>query len=276
MESRESELAMAQVRSSSVLARVHPYLRKMAALIHRDDAVGIIAQRIIGSDSKTNEIVNGILSAMWVESNENSKASVGGAIDLFGWSIVREVAVTAMLHQVNAETAHQAGINPLDLDRTALAVVTAAVEFGCETYGAMLANVGMAGLAGVGGDRYAKVRRSVITRAEDLPSAEREEFGYDHAVLGAAMLWEADFPDSICRLVLGHSSPTSQIWVAEEIAGEIGLYAGLRTSGGSIPAEVFQRLGVSDRRLERMKASMESAAGLPDMYFTLANSFMAA
>ncbi len=241
----------------------------MAALLHRDDAVGIIAQRILGGDPKTTEIINSVIGAMWLDDSKANQPSIGGAIELFGWSIVREIAIAAILHQVHVELASGTGINPVDLDRQALAVVTGAVEFGASPFAALLANVGVAGLASIGGSRYMRVRHAVSSQCGDLPFSERGEFGFDHATLGAAMLWEADVPDGICQAVQCHSNVASPIWLAEELSAQIGLDGGLKQGDRKINSEVFLRFGVSEARLDRIKKSMAVAAGLPEFYFSL-------
>jgi hypothetical protein len=273
---RESELAMGHVRTSSAIARVHPYLRKMAALIHRDEAVGIIAQRIIGSDSVTNQFVNAIVAAMWLDTKESHKATIGGGIELFGWPIIREIAIVALLHQVHDETVPAADMNPLELDRAALAVLTCAVEMGADSNASLLANVGVAGLWALFRDRYYRLRRSVSDRAEDLAAAERDEFGFDHAVLGAAMLWEADFPDQVCRLVLSHGAPTSPIWISEQLACQLDLGAGLRSATTSLAPDLCLKFGMTARRLIHIQNSMISASALPTMHFTRGAARMAA
>ncbi len=268
IESRESELARAHVRASSSLSRTHLHIRRIAALIHREDAVGIIAQRILSGDPKATEIINSIITSMWVDLDENNKPSIGGAIDLFGWSVVREIALTAMLHQVHVELTSGTGINPVELDRQALSVLAAAVHFGADPFAALLANLGIAGLIAMGGVRYVRIRQSDSARADDLSFAERAEFGFDHATFGAAMLWEADVPDRVCQSVASHSAVGSPIWLAEEVSTQIGFDGGLKRTGREICPDFLRRYGVTESRLERIKTAMNSAAGLPEFYFT--------
>jgi hypothetical protein len=238
----------------------------MAALIHRDDAVGIIAQRIISSDPTTNKIVLEVLAAMWLDKQEADKVSIQSAIDLYGWHVTREVALVALMHQIHEDAASAAGMSAIELDRGALGTLTAAVEMGADSFASLTANVGMCGLAVFGRDRYTKIRLQAKACAEGLSAMERDEFGFDHASLGAAMLWEADFPDSVCKLVLGHCAPTSPIWVAEQLAYQVDLGGGLK-SNLPVPADILTRFGLTERRMEHLKSSMESAAGLPAMHF---------
>lgn len=266
-DTRESEVALAYVRSSSALARAYPFLRKMAALIHRDDAPGVIAQRIIGSDADTVRMISRIIDSMWLD--PTIKPSLAAGFDLFGWPVIREIAVAVMLHQVHEELAAESEINPHDLDRLALAVSTGGVEVGVDVFAAMLSNVGIAGLVAIGGEKYANLRRSAMNPAE-LPAMERNTFGFSHAALGAGMLCEADLPERICRGVLEHSTPSSPIWICEEIAGQAGLHLESSATANPLPGDALERLNLSERRVLRIKEAMAAAADLPGIHFAKA------
>jgi hypothetical protein len=239
----------------------------MAALIHRDEAIGIIAQRILGSDQTTNDIIDSLIAAMWIDPSSSHRPSVAAAIEVFGWSVVREVSVTAMLHQVHLELLKGTDLNPIEFDRHALAVLTGAVNFGAEPFAALLANVGIAGLAAIDCRKYAKVRQSMSLESEGLCHAERAEFGFDHATLGAAMLWAADMPDEICRTVLLHANPSSPIWIAEGLSASIGHNPGFKRATPPESSPVGGDLAPSPGNLDAIKSSMRTAARLPEFFY---------
>src|SRR5579871_4854779 len=100
----------------------------MAALLHREDAIGIIVERIIGSDAGVSEVIRQIIGEMWVDPERpNVLPSVGRAIEVLGWPMVREISIVVMLHRVHAELAPSAMIDPVSLDQFALAVLSASV-----------------------------------------------------------------------------------------------------------------------------------------------------
>ncbi|HWD41383.1 MAG TPA: HDOD domain-containing protein [Fimbriimonas sp.] len=259
-------MALAHVRASATLAKVQGSLRKISALIHREDAVGVIAQRIIASDGRVVDAVNRILSAMWL-SQDGRTPKLDEAIDVFGWEVVREVAIVAMVHQVNAELAPRAGIGPLDADRLAIAVLTGAAELGASPYAALLANIGSAGLAFLGEERYGQMRRVPVRTSEDIVEAERITFGFDHGVLAAFMLYETDFPDRVCCEVFDHNMPSSPIWLAEQLAREAGIDAGVPVSANPLARETLLANDYTEGRIERIQKSMLAAAELPHVVF---------
>ena len=200
---------------------------------------------------------------MWQTEAEASTPTLLDAIELFGWPIVREVACVVLLHTVHEELGHPARLRPVDLDRQAVAVITAASEFGGSAMAALLANVGVAGMFAIGGDRFD--RRLYVGNTEHRTEYERSVFGFDHGNLSAAMLSEADMPEEVCLEVFDHTAVGTSIWIAEHVAAELGLSGGIPMNSEDVQIESFTRQRFSASKMARLRRSVISAASLADM-----------
>ena|GEM_PF-4568450 len=266
---REAEVASAHVRGSSTLYYAQSQLRKISALIGRDTPAGVIVQRIIGSDTQLNETIGWILSSMWQNDigDSDPKALVAQGMEFFGWEIVREVICFAMLHQVHAELGPKAFLSPVDLDTNCLAVLTAGSFLGADPYGALLCNVGVAGLCGIGGIKYAEMRKALADQPDQLLIAESTEFGFDHGYLGAAMLKDADIPASTVTAVLRHPDPGTILWLAEQLANEAGAGCGVGPAKPDLRAMAVAGSRLSTRKVQRIVRSVREASELPRHVF---------
>lgn len=266
---READLALAHVRTTSALYFAQSQLRKISALIGRDTPAGVIVQRIVGSDTQLNETISWILGSMWqLEGGGlDFKTRLSSAIEFFGWDIVREVICFAMLHQVHAELGPKAFASSADLDAFCLGTLTAGAFVGADPFSAMLCNVGVAGLCGIGGLKYAEMRQSLGDAPEQLLDAETAEFGFDHAYLGAAMLMEADISQSIVKNVLRHPDSGTVLWLAEQLSTEAGVGGGLGLAKPDLRAMAVAGSRLGAKKIERILRAVKEASDLPRHVF---------
>jgi hypothetical protein len=198
---------------------------------------------------------------------QDFKLLVSDAIEFFGWEIVREVICFAMLHQIHAEVGPKAFLNPTELDMNSLGILTAASFLGADPFAAMLCNIGVVGLATFGGIKYAALRKALMDEPDQLLLAETAEFGFDHAYLGAAMLTEADVPQSVASAVLRHPDPETTLWLAEQLAIEAGAGCGMGLAKPDIRAMAVAGSRLSAVRLERILRAVKEASDLPKQVF---------
>jgi putative nucleotidyltransferase with HDIG domain len=69
---------------------------------------------------------------------------------------------------------------------------------------ALLHDIGKSVLVRAGGEHYVKLLENCATTSVSVDYAEREEYGFDHAELGAQLLRAWKFPDQIVAAVGGH------------------------------------------------------------------------
>jgi putative nucleotidyltransferase with HDIG domain len=114
-------------------------------------------------------------------------------------------------------------------------------------------------------ERFGRVLSRAIDGTEPMEIAERLEFGYDHAELGAALTSQWNFPSKICTAIAEHhnleqapdrSGLTYVLAQANALCHKHGLWCGLDTLDGakaygppgsitddSVFAEVIHRIG---------------------------------
>jgi hypothetical protein len=247
------------------MGKVLPILRKCACLINRDDGAGVIVKRIIGSDPTILAHLSWIFQSMRLETEAKLPLSLPEAIEAFGWPIVREVALVVLLHEIHDDFATRLGLLAHDLDRRALGVLTAGAELGANGHAALFANLGEIGLALHDTLHGTNLDKLSALSSEDTVFAERQNYGFDHGVLGAYMLNEVDFPTEVCEEVFSHTVVGSPIWIAEQLCSDLGM--GGRGERTNLALPLSRRLGYSDRRLARLKVSIQSAGELPYLAF---------
>jgi hypothetical protein len=258
-------LALAHVRSSSTINRILPTLRKCAALVNRDDGSGVIVQRIIGSDPRILTPLQWIFGSMWLSEELPDPPKLPEAIELFGWQIVREIALVVLLHELHCEACAKTTVRPEALDSRALGVLTGAVGLGGGSIAALFANVGDCELACRDALQKNPTGLHLIRDPDERSAAERAAYGFDHGVLGSYILSSVDFPLSICDEVFEHTIPGKPIWVAEQLADDVLAGAAQDRSPESA---IWRGLNMSDSRSKRLQTSIRASLDLPYLAFS--------
>jgi hypothetical protein len=242
-----------------------PVLRKCAALINRDQGSGVIVQRIIGSDPQILTHLGWIFSSIWLDKDIKVAPRLPEVIELFGWPIVREIALVILLHEFHTEAAYKIAMRAEDLDRRALAILAGTSELGGSSFAGLFANIGEVAIGIHDVSHGSQLKKQFFTTSDERVNAERGAFGFDHAVLGSFMLSAVDFPVDVCDEVFEHTTVGTPIWIAEHLADDLG--QGLHPERAGIAHPIWEKLGFSGGRLERLRASIESSGNLPYLAF---------
>jgi putative nucleotidyltransferase with HDIG domain len=123
---------------------------------------------------------------------------------------------------------------------------------------ALMHDVGKLALSEFVGKGFAKIEE-LVAQGESFVAAERQVLGVDHALLGAALAKQWNFPEPIMTAIAFHHSPerapqhvqlTHLVALANLLCVSLGVGSGAEGLAAPAPASLLKEVGLKTRDLD--------------------------
>jgi HD-like signal output (HDOD) protein len=249
-------------------------LTQVLATVHDPDTSALDLGRLIAADQSLSAAVLRLVNSAYY-SYYRQIDTVTQAIVILGFNEVCKVALAATAFK--AVPASESGYDRRQLWRHSLASGMAAERTaraagwppaGGYFIAGLLNDIGKVALDWLWPDQFAQAVVTAHGAQRPLPEVEREIFGADHCVVGAALATHWNLPESVVESIRWHFEPDSArkdaalahlAVVADYIAFTADAGDSAESSGPVLPAKSQSAVGVTDSQMDQIVAYIMSS-----------------
>lgn len=221
------------------IAHIDSLLTRMSRVAQNEELAGPMMERVLLNDPALSQVLPVAVAKYSAETKNPIPGSLAEASQTLGYPTVRKLVQIIGIAAIFKDFSQRCGLSKDQLLNQAVAVAVG-TEFLIEKLGqpsslafsaGLFANIGVPAFA-IAEPDYQAISASVGGGSVQLHEAEQQAKNFTHQEVGAALLTDYGFPESVCLSAASHANPPAgtsmlqAVSLAESFAHQLGYDGG--------------------------------------------------